>query len=109
MFDAALPTVNFIPVARNVNQYEGRQWTETGENLDRIFVRDGIAYGTEIKNTLDYIPRKEFHSKLKMCKVLGLRPLFIFRYAPKSYIWETIQAQAGGYCLIFQNQLYPHG
>ena len=29
------------------------------------------------------------------------------RYAPKNYIWEIIQA--GGYCLIFQDQLYPHG
>jgi hypothetical protein len=107
MFDAALPTIQFTPVARDVRQYQGRVWTATGKNLDRIFIRDQIAYGVEIKNTLDYIPREEFRSKLQMCKFLGIRPLFILRYAPKNYIWDVIKA--GAYCLIFQDQLYSLG
>ena len=48
MFDAALPTVGFMPKARDVREYGGRVWTRTEHNLDRIFERDGVAYGTEI-------------------------------------------------------------
>src|SRR5215472_8946979 len=49
MFDAALPTVGFLPTARKVKSYKGREWKETEHDLDRVFERDGIAYGTEIK------------------------------------------------------------
>ena len=45
MFDAALPTVGFLPTARKVRSYSGKEWTETEHNLDRVFERDGIAYG----------------------------------------------------------------
>jgi hypothetical protein len=107
MFDAALPTVGFIPTARKVRGYKEKQWTETGHDLDRIFERDGIAYGAEVKNTLSYIDRVEFDIKTRMCKHLGLRPLFIVRMAPKNYINEIWQE--GGYTLVFKYQLYPHG
>lgn len=107
MFDAALPRVGFLPIARNVSEYKGTKWTKTDHNLDRIFIRDNIPYGTEIKNTLDYIPHDELTTKIEMCQFLGLRALFIMRYAPKNYIYEVIQA--GGFCLIFQDQLYPYG
>ena len=49
-------------------------------NLDRVFERDGIPYGAEIKNTLAYIDRGELHVKLRMCFYLGLRPLFTVPY-----------------------------
>ncbi|MFI5353095.1 MAG: hypothetical protein ACHQZS_09055 [Candidatus Binatales bacterium] len=71
LFDAAMPREGFIPVAQNVREYGGRKWEESQENLDRIFVRDGIAYGAEIKNTLRYIDGAELASKLKMCQYLG--------------------------------------
>jgi hypothetical protein len=77
MFDASLPTVGFMPTARKVRSYKGIEWTETKHDLDRVFERDGIAYGTEIKNTLGYIEKEELEIKLKMCKHLGLCPLFI--------------------------------
>jgi hypothetical protein len=70
-------------------------------------VRDGVAYGVEIKNTLKYIPSDEFAVKLEMCRFLGLRPLFIMRFAPKSYNYQIIGA--GGFSLIFKYQLYPFG
>jgi hypothetical protein len=107
MFDAALPTVGFLPKARNVREYAGRVWTKTGHDLDRVFERDGIAYGTEIKNSLDYITRDELELKLEMCRELFLKPLFIVRMAPKNYV-ETVR-RAGGFTLIFEYQLYPHG
>lgn len=107
MFDAALPPFGFMPKGRKVREYGGRQWTETGHDLDRVFERDGIAYGAEIKNTLVYIPREEMQLKVRMCGELGLKPLFIVRMAPKSYIEEV--RRAGGFTLVFKNQLYPHG
>lgn len=107
MFDAALPTVGFIPTARNASAYGGREWGETEHDLDRVFERDGIAYGAEIKNTLKYIPHDELRLKIRMCQHLGLRPLFIVRAAAKSYIEEV--RLAGGFTLVFKFQLDPFG
>jgi hypothetical protein len=107
MFDAALPTVGFLPSARKVKAHGGKEWKETQHDLDRVFSRDGIAYGAEIKNTLKYIPRNELTVKIKMCQHLGLRPLFIVRAAPKSYINEV--RLLGGFTLVFKYQLYPFG
>lgn len=107
MFDAALPRFGFMPVGAKVRSYGGKDWVETGHDLDRVFVRDGIAYGTEIKNTLKYIPRYEMTVKLKMCKFLGLRPLFSVRFAPKSYNFEVFEE--GGFTLVIKHQLYPFG
>jgi hypothetical protein len=107
LFDAALASGGFIPTARKVRSYGGRNWGESGHDLDRVFERDGVAYGAEIKNTLKYIPRDELAVKVQMCKHLGLRPLFIVRAAAKSYINE-VRLQ-GGYTLVFRYQLYPFG
>jgi hypothetical protein len=107
MFDAALASAGFLPTARKVRSHAGRVWNETEHDLDRVYERDGIAYGAEIKNTLKYIPRDELTVKLRMCKHLGLRPLFIVRMAAKSYINEV--RLAGGFTLVFKFQLYPFG
>lgn len=107
LFDAALASAGFIPKARNLNKYDGREWTRTKQNLDRVFERDGIAYGAEIKNTLGYIEKSELDQKTEMCAHLGLIPLFIVRMAPKSYVNQV--RDAGGFTLIFQYQLYPFG
>ncbi len=68
LVDAGLPSAGFLPKARNVSQFAGVQWTETKHNLDRIFEKDGVLYGTEIKNRLSYISQNEFYTKLKMCE-----------------------------------------
>ncbi len=108
MFDSAMSRHGFtLTNARNVKSWNDRTWTETNHNLDRICVRDGIAYGVEIKNTQNYIQRDELLTKLRLCKFLGLTPLFIMRYAPKSYMHEV--NQAGGFGLLFENQMYPWG
>lgn len=54
MFDAALPRAGFMYKARNVREYNGKT-TSRLKNLDRVFELDGISYGVEIKNKLDYI------------------------------------------------------
>jgi hypothetical protein len=107
MFDAALPTAGFMPTAWKVRSYKGVDWTQTHHDLDRVFERDGVAYGAEIKNTLSYIDREEMEIKAAMCKHLGLVPLFIVRNAPKNYVFDV--AAMGGFTLIFKYQLYPHG
>jgi hypothetical protein len=107
MFDAALPTVGFLPTGWKVRSHGSAEWTETKHDLDRVFERDGIAYGLEIKNTLGYIEKDELETKVKMCRHLGLRPLFIVRMAPKSYV--NFVAEEGGFTLIFKYQLYPFG
>lgn len=86
LIDAGLPMVGFMPVAREVRNWEGRTWSDTNHDLDRVFQRDGISYGTEIKNRLGYIPQDEFEAKLAMCQYLNLVPLFIARMMPKTYI-----------------------
>ncbi len=107
LFDAAFGAVGFRTVARDVKSFEGREWTGTDHNLDRIIERDGIYYGEEIKNTLDYIPLTELDIKLEMCRVLKLRPLFVMRWAAKSYVFKI--KEAGGYGFLFGKQLYPFG
>jgi len=108
LFEAALGGAGFRVSARRVREHGGKAWTLTGHDLDYVFERDGIAYGTEIKNTLPYIPREELAGKLQMCKHLGLHPLFIVRMAPKSYI-NDVRRLSGGFTLVFKYQLYPFG
>ncbi|HUY28217.1 MAG TPA: hypothetical protein VMV27_12435 [Candidatus Binataceae bacterium] len=107
LFDAALARAGFLPVATETREFNGRRWEESAHDLDRIYNRDGFFYGTEIKNKLAYIDAQEFAIKLRMCGFLGVRPLFIARWMPKSYVWEVVKA--GGFCLLFKFQLFPFG
>ncbi len=103
MFDAAFAYAGFTIAAKNVSDWNGRKWVGSGHDLDRIYLRDGIAFGAEIKNTLKYIPQHEFDIKLDMCRDLRLVPLFITRFSPKPYNWRVIQR--GGYAMLFKTQL----
>jgi len=107
MFDAALGRAGFRAEATNTRTWAGRTWIRTSHNLDRVVTRDGIHYGVEIKNTQNYISREELRIKLDLCKFLGLRPLFIMRFAPKSYMYDIFKS--GGFGLLFEEQMYPWG
>ena len=107
LFLNALALRGFLPKGRNTNEYRGRKWTKTGEDLDFILERDDVAYGCEVKNTWDYIPRDELDIKLEMCGFLGIKPVFIMRSSPKTYNNEIIQR--GGDAMIFETQIYPFG
>ena len=107
MFDAALGRAGFRAEARDTNSWAGKIWTASNHNLDRVYTRDGLAYGAEIKNTQNYISRTELRTKISLAKHLGITPLFIMRFAPKSYIHEVIQG--GGFVLLFEEQMYPWG
>lgn len=108
LFFNALVARGFIPKGQNVKRYEGKEWTRTGHDLDFILERDGKVYGCEVKNTFDYIDREELGIKLEICEYLGLIPLFIMRFAPKSYIHDLINKK-GGFALLFETQIYPFG
>ena len=100
---------NFTIISENSNQFHDKVWTETGHNLDFIAThQSGLSIGVEVKNTLPYIPRKEFDAKLRMCKYLGLKPVFAVRWMPKSYIYEAYHNN-GGFGWLFEYQAYPLG
>lgn len=107
MFDAALGRAGFRAEATNTKTWQSKTWGLTNHNLDRIYTRDGLAYGAEIKNTQNYISRSELRTKLQLAQHIGVIPLFIMRFAPKSYVHEIIQA--GGFALLFEEQMYPLG
>lgn len=94
-----------IMEGRDVNHYRGAVWSESDHNLDFVFLRDGIAYGVEVKNTLGYIDKDEFDIKIRMCEVIGLVPVFVVRMLPKTWIFEL--EQKGGFALVLKYQLYP--
>lgn len=107
MFDAAFGRYGFRAEAKNTNEWKGKKWSSSNHNLDRIISRDGHEYGVEIKNTQNYISRDELDTKIKLCNHLGVTPLFIMRFAPKSYIYEV--NQSNGFVLLFEQQIYPMG
>lgn len=107
LFCVGLAFRGFIPTDRKVKKYKDREWTKTGHDLDFVFERDKLAYGCEIKNTLGYIDKEELEIKLEMCEYLELIPLFVMRYAPKTYI--RMINEAGGFALIFETQIYELG
>jgi hypothetical protein len=107
LVDAGLPRRGFLPMAENVKKWNGKIWTETNHDLDRVFTKDGIAYGLEIKNRLGYIDRDEFQIKLRMCQFFGIRPLFVARMMPETYMRDV--RQADGFNWIMGRQFYPLG
>ena len=90
---------------RETRSFGGRIWDRSDHDLDFIFERDGLAYGVEVKNTLGYMDYKELTVKVELCRQLGLRPVFVVRMMPKSWMYDLIEA--GGFGLILKYQLYP--
>lgn len=104
LFGIAFARRGYKIVAVETNEFNEKKWEKTGHNLDYIFEKEGIFYGCEIKNSLSYIERNELNIKIEMCKYFNIHPLFILRYAPKTYI-EIIRKN-GGITLIFEKQIY---
>ena len=105
LFYIALSERDFKYHGKDINKFKRRKWTQTKHDLDYILERDNISYGIEIKNTFDYIDNEEMKIKIEMCKHLGIKPLFIMRWAPKSYMNEILKA--GGFGLLFETKIFP--
>jgi hypothetical protein len=61
-----------------------------------------VVYGVEVKNTLGYMDYEEFHTKMRLCDHLGIRPVFAVRMMPRTWIRELIDS--GGYAMILKHQ-----
>ncbi len=107
LFSYAFTKKGFKIEGEDANEFRGKKWKKTDHNLDLIISKDNVTYGVEIKNTLEYIKKDELDIKLDICEYLGIDPLFIMRFAPKSYNYEIIER--GGFALIFEEQIYPLG
>lgn len=105
MILAGFAKKQFVLRGHNTRSFQGREWTETGHNLDFTFERDGKAYGVEVKSTLSYMDREEFEIKIRLCERLGVSPVFAVRMMPKTWAYELISK--GGYAMILKYQLYP--
>jgi hypothetical protein len=99
----------FVMRGHHTRKYREGEWLKTQHNLDFIFERDGVAYGVEVKNTLSYMDREEFTTKIALAEHLEVVPGFAVRMLPKSWMKELIDH--GGYGMILKYQLYPwtHG
>ena len=95
----------FLMHGRSVQEFRGQRWRQTDHDLDFIFERDGVAYGIEVKNTLGYMEHDELAVKVDLCRSLHLRPVFVVRMLPRSWIHEVVRAR--GFVLVMKYQLYP--
>ena len=105
LVESGFARTGFRILQQKVRAVDKRSWKETNHDLDFLIERDGIRYGVEVKNQLGYIDQTEFQTKLKMCGFWGVRPMFVSRAMPKSYIYEVYQA--GGFSMLTDNQNYP--
>lgn len=95
----------FVLHGRNTRTYQDRTGSASQHDLDFIFVRDGRAYGVEVKNTLGYMDHHELAAKIQLCSDLGMAPVFVARMLPKTWVREVVSA--GGFALLLGYQLYP--
>lgn len=95
----------FVMLGREVREHEGTEWTRSDHDLDFLFGRDDAVYGVEVKNTLGYPELEEIRLKIELCEEIGVRPVFVARMLPKSWMHEI--NRAGGFGLLLKYQLYP--
>ena len=95
----------FVMKGRNAKRFREKEWKSSDHNMDFLFEKDGVAYGIEVKNTLGYMDHREFQLKIRLCKFLGLKPVFVARMLPRTWIQEVVDE--GGFALIMKYQLYP--
>lgn len=102
---AAFARNRFLLIGEECNTYNGVKWEESKHDLDFIFERDGVGYGIEVKNTLGYLDSREFVTKIRLARHIGVKPIFAVRSLPKTWIDALIKA--GGYAMIMKYQFYP--
>jgi hypothetical protein len=95
----------FLMKGRNTRAFGEMEWKKTEHDLDFIFERDSVAYGVEVKNKLAYMDYDELTTKIEMCEALNIRPVFVVRMMPRTWINELVIR--GGFGLILKYQLYP--
>lgn len=107
MVESGFTRNQFVILGTHTNEFNGKKWAQTEHNLDYILTRDSVVYGVEVKNTLPYMDKAEFDIKIKLCKFLKIKPVFVVRMLPASWTYELWRE--GGFALILKYQLYPWG
>lgn len=92
-------------LGRETNEFNQVRWKETDHDLDFIFSKNNVNYGVEVKNMLGYMDYEELETKIKICEHLGLKPIFVVRMFPNSWINKI--RERGGFSLIMKYQFYP--
>jgi len=92
----------------HTNEYRGKKWTETRQDLDIIAEHKSgkLNIGVQVKNSLNLMEPEEIDTQIDICAYLGLVPVFAVRWI-KPYI-DCIFKQ-GGFCWVFKSQVYPIG
>ncbi len=96
--------MNFI--GKEVKSYKDREWSKTGEDLDFIYEHNGNGIGIEVKNRLSYPDPSTVQSTIKICKYLGLKPVFIARMIP--YPRQKELNKHKGFALRFKQLILPN-
>lgn len=93
---------------KHVKSYRGREWNRSKHTLDIIAEHKikEMVIGVEIKNMLTQTPKSEIVTKLEMCEVLGIYPIFACRWQE---IHRDIIKDGGGLLWQFKEQIYPFG
>lgn len=95
-------------VSTDTNSYRGNQWTKSKADLDIIAdCPDRRALGVQAKNELKSIEKQELLEQLEICDFLGVKPLFIVRYMPWSFV--PLVTVRGGFVITLGIQIYPLG
>jgi hypothetical protein len=82
----------------------GRRAQGWQDNIGFEVKKPQVSYRKKGKKSLGYIDPDEFRIKIEMCQKLNIRPVFVVRMMPKTWIQE-LQVK-GGFALI-KYQLYP--
>ncbi len=93
---------------KQVRSHRGKEWFRTRHTLDIIAEHKikKITVGVEIKNMLSQTPKSEIVTKLEMCKMLGIYPIFACRWQE---IHRDIIQKEEGLLWQFKQQIYPFG
>ena len=99
---------DFKIVGENTSTYKEKEWNETRHDIDLLaeHKEKQLAVGVEVKNELDIMDKSELSIKIKLCKRLGLTPVFACRWL-EPYRKEIINN--GGFLWQFKTQMYPIG
>jgi len=87
---------------QGVKEYKGRQ-PSTGHDIDFIAEKDGIEYGVEIKNGLNY--PDDLYWKFTVAVELGTIPLIIARWLNPAQI-PLIEELGGAKPIVYRDALY---
>jgi hypothetical protein len=105
---AELRAQGFEIKAEKTKKYLDTEWPKSNQTIDIIAKHKtrNLAIGVEIKNTLSLVPISEISEKIKICKHLGITPVFACRWLEPHR--DEIENN-GGFLWQFKKQLYPKG